>query len=132
VTRNLHKLTNELRRFIHSIASIPHLEAMLLMHQYPDKSWDSDAIARRLYLNQQRALQMLEDLHKSGICAPDPEKNGNFIYAPVINELNELIDQLAIFYASNLIEVTNMIHSRAQSDRLVHLFADAFKFNKEK
>jgi len=104
---------------------------MLLMHQFPDQSWDSEAIAKRLYLNQQHAMKMLDDLCGSGICAPDPGKKGYFVYAPVIAELNELIDQLAVFYASNLIEVTNMIHSR-QSDRLVHLFADAFKFNKEK
>lgn len=102
------------------------------MHQYPEQSWDKDAIAKRLYLNQQHAMKMLEDLHESGICAPDPAKEGNFVYAPVVEELNGLIDQLAVLYASHLIEVTNMIHSRAQSDRLVHLFADAFKFNKEK
>jgi hypothetical protein len=74
---------------------------------------------------------MLSDLQASGICAPHSEKRECVIYAPVTGELNELIEQLAIFYSSNLIEVTNMIHSRAQSGRLVHLFADAFKFNKD-
>ncbi|GGY73882.1 hypothetical protein GCM10011613_18970 [Cellvibrio zantedeschiae] len=104
---------------------------MLLLHQSPAQPWDGDAIAKRLYLNQQDATQMLKDLHASGICAALPDKEGYFVYAPATNELTGLIDQLAIFYASNLIEVTNMIHSRANAGRM-HLFADAFKFNKDK
>ena len=125
------QLSNELRRFIHSIASIPHLEAMLLLHQSPDQEWDEDAIARRLYLSHEQAVSMLKDLNASGICAPIPNKPGRFIYAPSFSELGELVDQLAHYYSLNLIEVTNMIHSKANAGRLVHLFADAFKFNKD-
>jgi len=125
------KLSNELRRFIHSIASIPHLEAMLLLHQSPQQEWNEDTLAQRLYLNQEQTLGMLEDLCASGICAPVHNKNGQFVYAPVNAELDELITQLSILYANNLIEVTNMIHSRA-AGRMLHLFADAFKFNKDK
>ncbi len=126
------QLSNELRRFIHSIASIPHLEAMLLLHQSPEQEWDENAIARRLYLSQEQATAMLKDLSVSGICAPIPNQPGQFIYAPQFSELGELIDQLAHYYSQNLVEVTNMIHSRANSGRLVHLFADAFKFNKDR
>lgn len=125
-------LSNELRRFIHTIASIPHLEAMLLLHQSPQQEWDANAIAERLYLKPAEATAMLSDLHVSGICVPIPEKFGYFVYAPTVNELGNLIDQLAIFYASNLIEVTNIIHSKANAGRMVHLFADAFKFQKDK
>jgi len=126
------KLSNELRRFIHSIASIPHLEAMLLLHQSPRQEWDAHAIAQRLYLSDEQATNMLYDLSISGICAPLPNKPEQFIYAPAAKELDKLIDQLASFYSSNLIEVTNMIHSRAHAGRMVHLFADAFKFNRDK
>lgn len=101
------------------------------MHQFPNQLWDSESLSRLLYLNFENAGRMLNDLHESGICGPHPEKKEYFIYAPVAPELNDLIEQLAVFYSSNLIEVTNMIHSRAQSGRLVHLFADAFKFNKD-
>lgn len=125
------KLSNELRRFIHSIASIPHLEAMLLLHQSPLQEWDAHTIAQRLYLSDEQAADMLRELSISGICAPLPKNSEQFIYAPAAKELDKLIDQLASLYSSNLIEVTNMIHSRA-SGRLVHLFADAFKFNRDK
>ncbi len=126
------KLSNELRRFIHSIASIPHLEAMLLLRQSAGQEWNLDSLAQRLYLNNEKAAHMLHELIASGICAPVPEHPGQFIYAPAQPELEELIDQLALFYANNLIEVTNMIHSRSQAGRMVHLFADAFKFQKDK
>jgi hypothetical protein len=124
-------LSNELRRFIHSIASIPHLEAMLLLHHSPGQEWDEAALARRLYLSHEQATNVLADLSASGICAPIPNQPGRFMYAPSFSELGELIDQLANYYALNLIEVTNMIHSKANAGRLVHLFADAFKFNKD-
>jgi uncharacterized protein (DUF924 family) len=126
------KLSNELRRFIHSIASIPHLEAILLLHQSPHQEWNAHAIAQRLYLSDEQAANMLRELSHSGICALLPDNSEQFIYAPAAKELNELIEQLASFYSSNLIEVTNMIHSRAHAGRLVHLFADAFKFNRDK
>lgn len=125
------QLSNELRRFIHSIPSIPQLEAMLLLHQSPDQEWDEETIARRLYLSHEQAACMLKDLSASGICKPIPNQPGKFIYAPSFSELGELIDQLAHYYSLNLIEVTNMIHSKANAGRLVHLFADAFKFNKD-
>lgn len=125
-------LSNDLRRFIHSIASIPHLEAMLLLHQAPVQAWDAGEITRRLYLNPELAIKMLSDLCVAGICEASPDQSGKFIYAPASNEIRELIDQLAHYYSCNLIEVTNMIHSRASTGRRAQQFADAFKFDKEK
>jgi hypothetical protein len=51
---------------------------------------------------------------------------------PASTELRELVDQLAIYYPRNLIEVTNMIHAKAKATSRVQMFADAFKFNKDK
>lgn len=127
---NSPKLSDELRRFIHSIRSIPYLEAMLLLHQSPEQEWNRESIAQRLYLSEDQTIQMLGELSANGVCAPVPNKPVQFIYAPTFG-LEKLIDQLAIAYANHLIEVTNMIHSRAHAGRMVHLFADAFKFNKD-
>lgn len=122
---NLHQ---ELRRFIYSIASIPHLEAILLLHQNPEQGWDAGAIARRLYVTEDAGAKMLTDLRSAGICAWREEA---FAYAPASEELHRLIAALADYYSSHLIEVTNMIHAKTSSGR-VRLFADAFKFNKDK
>lgn len=122
-------LSDELRRFIHSIESVPHLEAMLLLHQEPAQVWSEDALAKRLYLSPQNAAKTLLDLCDYGICAPSPA-GSDFRYAPS-SDLDALIGQLAIYYSSHLIEVTNMIHARNGVGRRAHLFADAFKFKKE-
>ncbi len=121
-------LHQELRRFIYSIASIPHLEAILLLHQHSEQGWDASTIARRLYITEDLADNMLIDLRAAGICM---ERKGVFTYAPESEELRALIAELADYYSSHLIEVTNMIHAKTSSGR-VRLFADAFKFNKDK
>lgn len=121
-------LSDELRRFIQSIESVPHLEAMLLLRQGSALVWDENTLANRLYLSPQRAAKMLMDLCARGICVLG-SAGGGFKYSPS-RDLGELIDQLAIYYASHLIEVTNVIHA-GNAGRRTHLFADAFKFKKE-
>jgi len=121
-------LHQELRRFINSIASIPHLEAILLLRQHSEQEWDARTIAQRLYITEDAAGTMLIDLCASGICT---EQDAVFTYAPASQELRLLIAELADYYSGHLIEVTNMIHAKTGSNR-VRLFADAFKFNKDK
>ena len=129
---NSSELSDELRRFIYSIASIPHLEAILLLHHAPAEVWDAPTTAQRLYLSVDQVTGVLNDLAEVGICSAVANQPGKFQYAPTHSELNELIAQLALYYSRNLIEVTNMIHSKAKPGRRVQLFADAFKFNKDK
>lgn len=129
---NSPQLTDELRRFINTIASIPHLEAMLLLRETCDQMWDETVLSQRLYMSRETAINMLRDLCAAGISTPAPDASEKFIYAPAYSELGELIEQLAQYYPRNLIEVTNMIHSRTSTERRVKMFADAFKFKKEK
>lgn len=129
---NSPELSNDLRRFINSIASIPHLEIMLLLQQSPKQVWSVTAISQRVYVSQTHAGGMLEDLCDAGICRSVSSEAGEFIYAPAFPELEQLIDQLADFYPRHLIEVTNMIHAKSGPGRRVQMFADAFKFLKDK
>lgn len=124
-------LNDELRRFIQTIVSIPHLEAMLLLRQFPEREWEEKAIAQRLYLGREQVAVMLGDLAAVGICRAVADAAGKFIYAPAYSELSDLIDQLADYYSHNLIEVTNMIHAKANAGRRAQQFADAFKFKKD-
>jgi hypothetical protein len=125
-------LSSELRRFIYTIGSIPELEAMLLLHQAPAQVWDENSIAKRLYVNNQEAAVMLQKIAAAGICQFVQQPASGFTYAPASAELGELIDQLASYYPRNLIEVTNMIHSKASTNSRVQQFADAFKIFKDK
>lgn len=122
-------LSDELRRFIQTIDSIPHLEAMLLLHKESAQVWDESEIAKRLYVNSDVAINMLADLCAMKICIPNSAGDG-FVYAPS-SGLNELIEQLAGYYSCHLIQVTNMIHAKANAGRRARLFSDAFKFKKE-
>lgn len=105
---------------------------MLLLHQVLTQVWDENSIAKRLYVSNQDAAVMLQKIAAAGICRVVQEPSQGFIYHPASDELGELIDQLAIYYPRNLIEVTNMIHSKASSSSRVQQFADAFKFFKDK
>lgn len=125
-------LTNELRRFINTIASIPHLEIMLLLHQTAGEVWDLKAMAQRMYVSEAQARAMLKDLCEAGICKPVSNHTDQFIYSPAFEELGQLIDQLAEYYPRNLIMVTNMIHAKSAAGQRVRMFADAFKFLKDK
>lgn len=125
-------LSNELRRFINTIASVPHLEIMLLLQQTPGQEWDVKTMAQRMYVNEAQAEAKLKDLEDSGICKKVAGESDKYIYAPAFPELAQLIDELADYYPRNLIQVTNMIHARSASGQRVQIFADAFKFLKDK
>ncbi len=68
-----------------------------------------------------------EALRALGAAAGEGEA-GVVRYAPP-DELRELVDRLAQAYAQELVQVTELIHSRI--DRRAQRFADAFRFRKE-
>ena len=123
-------LTDELRRLIFSIPSIPHLEALLLMRREP-LAWEAARLAQRLYLPAERAACILSDLAAAQLCAPVAETSVAYRYAPA-PEMDALVDSLQRYYGSHLIEVTNMIHANSRPHSRIREFADAFKWRKKK
>ena len=123
--------SDDLRRFILRIPSIPFLEALLLLRSAPSETWDAEMVARRLYINSQQAIELLKGLAAAKICSEVKRNPEHFIYKPESDELRKLIDELADEYAHNLIEVTNVIHANSNKDQKIHLLADAFVWRKE-
>lgn len=120
------ELGADLRRFIlTSIPSVPYLEAVLLLRAEPDSSWDAGQLARRLYVPERNAVELIALLRESGVTAGE---GGTVRYAPG-PELADLLDQLAHAYAADLVTVSSLIHSRM--DRRARQFADAFRFRKD-
>jgi hypothetical protein len=122
-------IPEDLRRFVlTSIPSVPFLEALLLLRANPGLDWQTDTLARRLYIRERMAHGLLEDLCTAGMAArcdvPDCYR-----YQPSSATLGERIDHLADLYAKHLVEVTMLIHSSL--DRKAQQFADAFKWRKE-
>jgi Mn-dependent DtxR family transcriptional regulator len=122
-------IPEDVRRFIlTSIISVPYLEALLLLHHAPDQSWDRTTVAQRLYISEMAATELLADLSTAGfIVVTDSESS--YRYHPSSDELRQMIDRLTETYAKNLIEVTNIIHSK--TGKKAQQFADAFKWRKE-
>lgn len=123
-------IPEDLRRFIlTSIISVPHLEAMLLLRGEPAKQWDAKEVAQRLYLSEKAASELLSELCAAGVLIVTGQEVLLYRYHPTSDELRQMIDRLADVYTKNLIEVTNLIHSKV--DRMAQQFADAFKLGKD-
>jgi hypothetical protein len=108
------------------IDSVPHLEALLLIWDTAPRAWSVAEVARRMYLADERAERVLQDLvtHRwvlvgeSGFAfdASSPD-------AP-------MIAHLAAHYRSNLIRIAEIIHRKAPPAVLD--FARAFNLRKDK
>jgi hypothetical protein len=122
-------LPDDIRRFVlTSVPSVPYLEALLLLRSQPQQPWDARAVARRLYVPEHTAEQLLRDIQAGGF-AQCPDDGDAWRYAPQDNNLAAMVDRVAEAYATRLVEVTTLIHSRV--DRRAMQFADAFRFKKE-
>jgi DNA-binding IclR family transcriptional regulator len=98
---------------------------MLLLRGEPGTAWDAPTLARRLYVAQNRAAELLQQLAEAGFVAPAPP-GWQWRPAP---EVAARVDELATVYSENLLGVTELIHSR--DDRRARQFADAFRLRKE-
>ncbi|MCG2595072.1 hypothetical protein LZ009_20020 [Ramlibacter sp. XY19] len=118
----------DVRRFIlTSVPSVPFLEAVLLLRGEPSHGWDGALLARRLYVPERTAHELMALLAQSGITAPAAAGAG-VRYAP-LPELAAVLDRVAAAYAADLVAITDLIHSRI--DKRAQRFADAFRFRKE-
>lgn len=122
-------IPEDIRRFVlTSIASVPHLEALLLLRAEPERSWDVLQVAQRLYISERIAAGLLDDLCRSGMISRAEGAQQAYRYAPTSDSLRATIDALAELYARHLVDITNLIHSKL--DRKAQQFADAFLWRK--
>jgi hypothetical protein len=123
-------MPEDVRRFIlTSIISVPYLEALLLLRDAPDQPWDSATVAQRLYISDKAATELLADLSAAGFITVTAREPFLYRYHPSSDELKQMINRLAEAYAKNLVEVTNVIHSKI--GKKAQQFADAFKWRKD-
>lgn len=125
------ELSNDIRRFIlTSVPSVPYLEAILLLRSDPDVGWDVPRLAARLYVAERQAAEVLTALAAASIAQGEGQgETALFHYAPATAELRERLDALAQAYSTNLVEVTDLVHTR--TDKRAQQFADAFRWRKD-
>jgi hypothetical protein len=125
------RIPDEVKRFILvSIPSVPFLEAMLLLRSEAESEWTSIRVAKRLYILEKKASEILADLHAIGILRCAGHDPLSYRYDPDSSELRAIIDRAAATYAGNLVEVTNLIHGKGGNNKAQRL-ADAFKWRKD-
>ncbi|WP_420475475.1 hypothetical protein [Noviherbaspirillum sp. ST9] len=123
-------IADDIKRFIlTSIPSVPYLEAILLLRNNTEQAWDSARLAQRLYLSEKAAAALLAELQEAGAIAADPQRPECYRFSPASDSLAEMIGKVAAAYASHLVDVTHLIHSK--TGKKAQQFADAFIWRKD-
>jgi hypothetical protein len=121
-------IPEDLRRFVlTSVPSVPFVEALLIFREAQGTPVTIDLLARRLYMGERNAAEIVGQLRGSRLIEP-VEGAGGHRYAPA-PELADMIEQLAHFYRTQLVDVTDLIHSK--TGRMAQQFADAFKLRRD-
>ncbi|HET9715268.1 MAG TPA: hypothetical protein VFP60_03700 [Pseudolabrys sp.] len=107
------------------VDSVAQWEALLLLRGSPEQEWELSQIAKRLYITEKEAAEVLSLLCEDGFLTV---KGGRFQYGCASAEQRNLVDRLAMIYSRHLIPVTKLIHSKPKG---IRQFADAFKFRKD-
>lgn len=122
-------IPEELRRFIlTSVRSVPFVEAMLQFRAAGGAPLEARALAQRLYMPERNAAELATELREAGVLEAEAQAE-TYRYAPASPELAAMLEMLALFYSTNLVDVTQLIHS--VSARRAMQFADAFKLRKD-
>ncbi len=116
-----------LRFLVDRIESVPHLEALLLLWQSPERGWSPEEIATRVYVSHDAAAQLLADLARHGLVKTEA---GAWRYATDWEEGKRLMPDVASTYARQLVRVAQLIHSKASLG--VREFARAFQLKKDR
>jgi DNA-binding IscR family transcriptional regulator len=121
-------IPEDLRRFIlTSVPSVPFVEALLIFREARGAPVTVDLLARRLYLAERGAAEVVEQLRAARFIEP-VEGAGGHRFAPP-PELDAMVEILAAFYRTHLVDVTDLIHSKL--GRMAQQFANAFKLRKD-
>ena len=125
-------IPSDVRRFISlRIPSVPYLEAILLLRDGAAQGWTAQQVAQRLYLDEASAARLLRQLFDARIAVrvANAGEADQYRYAPQPNGLKDMLDRLALAYSQHLIDVSTLIHLKA--NKKAQVFADAFVWKKE-
>jgi predicted ArsR family transcriptional regulator len=118
----------EVDRFLlERIETVPHLEALLLLWNSRPKIWSADAVADALYVSQDAARQILEDLLRQNLIAMSGSPSDCFYESEAARD--RLVGLVDLAYRRELIRITRLIHSKPSA--AIREFARAFRLRKE-
>ena len=124
------ELPEDVLRFLQDrIDSVPHLEAVLLLWERPERSWTREEMASRLYLPAEADAQLMEDLARSGLAEFAVESPRTYRYSPAWDD-GGLMAKVAAAYSRQLVTVARLLHAKASPG--VREFARAFHLKKDR
>ena len=102
---------SDIRDFIlKHIASVAHIEALLLIWSNPEKRWSASKVAARIYASVAETTKALEELCANGLLVQEDD-----VFDLDASEENaEMIGRLKEAYARHLISVTDVIHDKSR------------------
>jgi hypothetical protein len=124
----LAELPPEVVRFLNErIDTVPHLEALLIVWE-SGSAWDARQLSTRLYVDEQSAVCLLQDLNRSGFLVT--EDGMWFAFGGEDKGAQEIMPLLARTYRRNIARVATLIHNKTASS--AREFARAFEFKKDR
>jgi predicted ArsR family transcriptional regulator len=123
-------IPDDVVRFINeNIDSVPHLEALLLLYDSLPREWTAQEVAVRVYVSEERARFILQDLIRQRLVAQGAESAQHYRYDIAWDVTGSTMRKVAETYRKHLVRVANLIHSKAPA--AVRDFARAFQFKKK-
>jgi hypothetical protein len=122
------QIPDDVHRFVlTSVASVPFLEAMLLLRAHSSESWSASGLAQRLFVSATLGDELLTQLSDAGLATQGADA-GTFRWNTG-TAMTPVVDRLAEVYSVNVVDVTALIHSR--QERRANQFADAFRLRRK-
>jgi hypothetical protein len=116
----------DVREFIiRHIDTVSQLEALLILRAHPSEKWDVSRLASRVYTSDREVAEVMERFITEGFLRREGDI---YHYDTKDPAADRIIADLARYYATHLIPITNMIHAKPRSMRS---FSDAFKLRKD-
>lgn len=104
---------DDVREFIiKHIATVPQIEALLLIWSSPEKRWSLRQVAARIYTGEAEAARALDGLCTGGLLV---HREGSFTLASSAENV-DMIGKLEEVYARYLIPVTDVIHGKSRGE----------------
>jgi DNA-binding MarR family transcriptional regulator len=119
-------IPNEVEQFLlAAIDTVPHLEALLLIFQSPDKTWTVEDLAARIYVDNSQAAAVLDDLTRRKLIQRVEQSPPQYQFLAASPAQTELLHKVAQAYRTQLVQVARFIHSKPSAS--VRDFARAFR-----
>lgn len=96
------------------VASVPALEALLLLYRQRGAGLTAAEVARQLYLTPAQTSEVLERLHAAGLVGLDAARAGAFRFERGADPARDaLVRRVARCHEQHLVAMTRLIHESA-------------------